>query len=489
LTNPQIGEKIYDPFCGTGGFLIESFRHIWNTMARTEVNEKILREQTIYGNEITNTARITKMNMILAGDGHSNIHMQDSLANPVDGTEEYDEVQSDGKTVRKHRGHDIVITNMPYSQKTRYGSLYDLPSNNGDSICVQHCMKAVNSIAENGRMALVVPEGFLFRKDLSKTRELLLKNCELQSVISLPQGVFLPYTGVKTNIIYAIKVNQKLSSSQKRKNFWYFDVKSDGYSLDNHRRKLDSGSDLDKYQEYRKLDDDQRKEMLNVGFEIVPINKVKENSYILVGSRYKEQKINSRFKVKAFEQIATLTRGVTYSKTVQATKETETIVLPADNIDLSGNLILNKLIYLYNNINFPEEKKLKCGDIFICMSSGSKEHIGKVAYVSEDTNYFAGGFMGIIRVNPTLCISKWLYYYLRFSAEYRNEIKVLTQGANINNISSLINKLMIPVPPLKMQQQMVDEFDRYQQAIDEAKVTINNYTKITQDKINKIWDV
>ena len=276
LVNPQIGEKVYDPFCGTGGFLIESFRHIWNTMPRNTTTEKMLREETIYGNEITNTARITKMNMILAGDGHSNIHMLDSLANPVDGT--------------MGEGYDIVITNMPYSQKSKYGTLYDLPSNNGDSICVQHCMKAINSTAENGRIALVVPEGFLFRKDLSKTRELLLRNSILQSIISLPQGVFLPYTGVKTNIIYATKVNQKLTASQKRKDFWYFDVKSDGYTLDNHRRKLDSGSDLDKYQEYRKLDDDQRQDMLDVGFEIIPLNKVKKNSNILVGSRYREAK-------------------------------------------------------------------------------------------------------------------------------------------------------------------------------------------------------
>lgn len=83
LVNPQIGEKIYDPFCGTGGFLIESFRYIHNNMARTEANMKTLRESTVYGNEITNTARITKMNMILAGDGHSNIKMLDSLANPI----------------------------------------------------------------------------------------------------------------------------------------------------------------------------------------------------------------------------------------------------------------------------------------------------------------------------------------------------------------------------------------------------------------------
>ena len=74
LVNPKIGEKIYDPFCGTGGFLIESFRYIErNIDSRNPELRRILREDTIYGNEITNTARITKMNMILAGDGHSNI--------------------------------------------------------------------------------------------------------------------------------------------------------------------------------------------------------------------------------------------------------------------------------------------------------------------------------------------------------------------------------------------------------------------------------
>jgi type I restriction enzyme M protein len=193
LINPQIGEKIYDPFCGTGGLLIESFRHIYNTMPRNERTLKQLRENTIFGNEITNTARITKMNMILAGDGHSNIQMKNSLANPV------------------NEKYDIVVTNMPYSQTTEYGSLYDIPTKNGDSICVQHCIKAIDKTAENGRLAIVVPEGFLFRKDLAKTRKYLLEKCELQSIISLPTGVFLPYTGVKTNVIYLKKVNKKVN--------------------------------------------------------------------------------------------------------------------------------------------------------------------------------------------------------------------------------------------------------------------------------------
>lgn len=471
LVNPQIGEKIYDPFCGTGGFLIESFRYIYNNMARTDANLALLRENTVYGNEITNTARITKMNMILAGDGHSNIEMKDSLANPVDGTETY--MDESGKI--HHRGFDIVLANMPYSQKTKYGSLYDLPSTNGDSICVQHCMKAINSAAPNGRMALVVPEGFLFRKDLTKTREYLLDHCQLQSIISLPQGVFLPYTGVKTDIIYATKVNQKVKSSEKKKTFWYFDVKSDGYTLDNHRRKLDSPSDLSKYEEYRKLDEDQATDMLKVGFEIIPLDKVRQNSSILVGSRYRVSVKRSNYETVCFSDIATLVRGVNYKKQQQTTFRTANIILPADNITLEGDLKVQKEIYVDDTVTLSDDKRLQKNDIFICMSSGSKEHIGKVAFIDQDTKYYAGGFMGIIRVNMQRCLPKFLYYYLNYSMKFREEIKLLTQGANINNISSTINSIEIPLPPIDVQERIITELDGYQQVVNGARSVLSNY--------------
>ena len=471
LVNPQIGEKIYDPFCGTGGFLIESFRYIYNNMARTDANLALLRENTVYGNEITNTARITKMNMILAGDGHSNIEMKDSLANPVDGTETY--MDESGKI--HHRGFDIVLANMPYSQKTKYGNLYDLPSKNGDSICVQHCMKAINSAAPNGRMALVVPEGFLFRKDLTKTREYLLDHCQLQSIISLPQGVFLPYTGVKTDIIYATKVNQKVKSSEKKKTFWYFDVKSDGYTLDNHRRKLDFPSDLSKYEEYRKLDEDQATDMLKVGFEIIPLDKVRQNSNILVGSRYRVSVKRSNYETVCFSDIATLVRGVNYKKQQQTTFRTANIILPADNITLEGDLKVQKEIYVDDTVTLSDDKRLQKNDIFICMSSGSKEHIGKVAFIDQDTKYYAGGFMGIIRVNMQRCLPKFLYYYLNYSMKFREEIKLLTQGANINNISSTINSIEIPLPPIDVQERIITELDGYQQVVNGARLVLSNY--------------
>jgi type I restriction enzyme M protein len=486
IANPQIGEKVYDPFCGTGGFLIESFRHIWNTMAHTEENEKRLREQTIYGNEITNTARITKMNMILAGDGHSNIHMKDSLADPIDGTEEYKEKQPNGKTETKHRGYDVVITNMPYSQKTKHGDLYALPSNNGDSICVQHCMKAINSTSENGRMALVVPEGFLFRKDLSKTRELLLKNCNLQSVISLPQGVFLPYTGVKTNIIYATKVNQKLTSAQKRKDFWYFEVKSDGYTLDNHRRKLDKGSDLDKYQEYRKLDKDQRQEMLDVGFEAIPLNKVKENAYVLVGSRYRAtQSEVYKYESKKLSEVSEFIRGISFPKSAQK------IGLHSGYLGIVTTKAAQATGIVDNDVVFVEmsyakkEKFLQEGDILISLAN-SLSLIGRTTYVDKQHEGLSfGAFMGLIRPNRKKVLPRMLYYLLNSDVAKQYFITSAKTTTNISNLTfEDLNEFVLSLPPIEVQQQIVDELDGYQRIIDGARTVVGNYKPYIPKNIN-----
>ena len=480
LVNPKIGEKIYDPFCGTGGFLIESFRYIERSLGSGNPKlKRILREETIYGNEITNTARITKMNMILAGDGHSNIHMMDSLANPtyIDKIK-YDE---NGKIIRDADGnieysseysgvYDIVLANMPYSQKTKHGNLYDLPSTNGDSICVQHCMKAINSTAENGRMALVVPEGFLFRKDLAKTREYLLDHCQLQSIISLPQGVFLPYTGVKTDIIYATNVNKKIKVTERKKNFWYFDVKSDGYTLDNHRRKLDTPSDLAKYEEYRKLDEEQTADMLNVGFEVIPLEKVRENSYILVGSRYREQKeITSNYEIVSIGSVASLVSGYAFPMALQGKDGTIPFYKVGD-MNTKGNEVEMHLSNNYVSNELAASKKwgtAPAGTV-IFPKIGAAIATNKKRILTE-SSLFDNNVMGIIcgdRILP-----KFMLYLL-------NSIDI-SQWASLSNPPSIsmdaVLKQQIPLPPLDIQRQIVRELDGYQQVIAGAKMALSNY--------------
>ena len=115
MVDPKLGDKIYDPFCGTGGFLIEAYRYMSLRINPTpEMSEK-LRKETVYGSEIGLTARVARMNMVLYGDGHSNIQHLDSFKNPVD--EKY----------------TIILTNPPYSQETRYGNLYPVSTKNGDA--------------------------------------------------------------------------------------------------------------------------------------------------------------------------------------------------------------------------------------------------------------------------------------------------------------------------------------------------------------------
>ena len=463
LVNPQIGEKIYDPFCGTGGFLIETFRHIYNNMPRNAKTEKMLKEETIYGNEITNTARITKMNMILAGDGHSNIHMKDSLANPVDGE------------------YDIVLANMPYSQKTKYGSLYDLPSTNGDSICVQHCMKAISGLSDNGRMALVVPEGFLFRKDLARIREYLLQNTQLQSIISLPQGVFLPYTAVKTNIIYATKVNQKIPSTEKRKDFWYFDVKSDGYSLDNHRRKLNTPSDLIKYEEYRKLDDEQSSEMMQVGFEVISLDKVRENSLVLVGSRYRAAKepLNSKWEMVKIGDVCETTSGGTPLTT------NEKFYFPAEIPWINSGEVRNGTITSANKyisqlgLQKSSAKMVPANSVLVAMYGATAGQVGLLKFEAS-TNQAVCAILPNDIFNP-----KFLYYVL--SSKTQDMVDLSVGGAQPNISQTIIKELEVPLPPLEVQEQIVNEIERYQHIVDGARNVVENYKPTFQ--IKSEWEV
>lgn len=254
LINPRFGETVYDPFCGTGGILISAFNYIKKTMPNNDASLKFLRENSVFGREISTTAKIAKMNMILIGDGHNNIKRLDTLSEPVD------------------EKFDIVITNMPFSQETEHGNLYDIFSKDANSICIQHCIKAINKTSENGRIGIIVPEKVLFDKSYENLRKKIYETCKINNIISLPSGSFEPYTNVQTSIIYLTKVNLKTKNETVTFTF----IKNDGYSLDKVRKKLHEVNDLDNFfSEPDKL------------FKLeIPVENIKNNKYILQGKKY-----------------------------------------------------------------------------------------------------------------------------------------------------------------------------------------------------------
>src|SRR5690606_35321050 len=125
----------------------------------------------------------------------------------------------------------------------------------------------------------------------------------------------------------------------------------------------------------------------------------------------KKVKIESKWESKRFDEVAEIIRGVTYSKGDQTAVETNKIILTADNITLNGSFEIKKKVFLEESFQIPKEKKLVANDVFICFSSGSKEHLGKVAFIDADTNYYAGGFMGIIRAKSNI-VPKYIFQLL-----------------------------------------------------------------------------
>jgi len=234
MVNPKYGEKIYDPFCGTGGFLIEAFKYISLRVKKDSSIDRILKEETVYGTELTATARVAKMNMILFGDGSSNVNRGDSFAKPI-----------------KER-YDIVLTNPPYSQKTRYGNLYNIPTANGDAIAIEHCLE---SLKPYGRAAILVKEDFLTADgDIGRVREMVLKSANNFSVVSLPRRLFEPYTPTKTSIVYFEKAG-------KRKTTHFYVVNNVGYTF-GARKKITTKNDLPKM-----LDAYQNQDFTNTTFD------------------------------------------------------------------------------------------------------------------------------------------------------------------------------------------------------------------------------
>lgn len=196
----------------------------------------------------------------------------------------------------------------------------------------------------------------------------------------------------------------------------------------------------------------------------------------------KKLEIQSKYTLTSLSNVALLVRGVNYGKGDQVQNQTNNIVLTADNITLSGKLEIVKKVYIRENINFPIEKQLKQNDCFICLSSGSKEHVGKICFIEQDTNYYAGGFMGILRsknvVNP-----KFLYNLLN-SKEMRYEIRNSSTGSNIQNLANSILNIKIPLPPIDIQKQIVSECEKVDKEYNTSRMSIEDYKK----RISKIFE-
>lgn len=183
LLNPEFGKTVFDPFCGTGGFLVEVFRYLSQQVSLTQTSSAVLHRESIYGRELTTTARIAKMNMILFGDGHSGV------------------VQGDSLTPTSEDRYDAVISNIPFSLQIDGNTLraVDAEANDADEACLIKCF---NSVKPGGAMAVVVPDGLVASDTHRYLWSRLFRGSRVRVIARLPRGSFAPYTDAATNILY-----------------------------------------------------------------------------------------------------------------------------------------------------------------------------------------------------------------------------------------------------------------------------------------------
>ena len=202
VVNPTIGQTIYDPAVGSCGFLIEAYNHIRYTDVQNNKQRdlstdqlKFLNEDTFFGNEKTPLSYVMGvMNMILHGVESPNISKSNTLTKDIRGLEEKDRF-------------DCILANPPFGgkEKEQIQQNFPIKSNATELLFLQHMM---NHLKLGGKCGVVIPEGVLFQTNnaFQSVKKDLLERFNVHTILSLPSGVFLPYSAVKTNVVFFDRV-------------------------------------------------------------------------------------------------------------------------------------------------------------------------------------------------------------------------------------------------------------------------------------------
>lgn len=320
LVQPQLGRKIADPACGTGGFLLGAYQYIVTQLAikagtknlepdedgfvrtsvaaaLTEKAQAILQE-SLYGYDIDATmVRLGLMNLMMHGIDEPHIDYQDTLS----------------KSYNEEAEYDIVLANPPFTGSIDKGDINEslqLSTTKTELLFVENIYRLLK---KGGTACVIVPQGVLFGSGgaFRTLRQLLVERCDLKAVITLPSGVFKPYAGVSTAILLFTKVWGAKDKVAKpaTEHVWFYEMAADGYSLDDKRTKQAGYGDLqDIIARYHTRDATTDTSRTAKCF-MVPRADIEAENYDLSLSRYKED---------VFEEVQYDAPGVILDRLIQA---------------------------------------------------------------------------------------------------------------------------------------------------------------------------
>ena len=457
IVNPQKNETILDPACGTAGFLISSYKHILkeNTkkvpgdLLTPEERKKLLTNFTGY--DISpDMVRLSLVNMYLHG------FVQPQII-------EYDTLTSED---RWNEYADVILANPPFM--TPKGGIkphkrFSVQSNRSEVLFVDYIAE---HLTPTGRAAVIVPEGIIFQsaKAYKTLRKMLVENY-LYAVVSLPAGVFNPYSGVKTSILL---MDRQLA--KKTDSILFVKIENDGFDLGAQRREIDKNDLPDAVnviKDYVAAVRNGKPEAFIAdekpcGALLVKKEKLAENGeYNLTADRYRtvETRKDQKWPMVELREVADYINGFAFKPSDW--NDSGIPIIRIQNLTESSKSI-NKT----KRMDIPEKYIVEDGDLLISWSATIGFYIwnGGKAYLNQH----------IFKVLPREIISKKYFYYL--GNKITEKIKKLVHGNTMTHITKeTFNSIQIPLPPLEVQREIVAEIEGYQKLIDGCRQVIDSW--------------
>ncbi len=482
VVNPQKTDRILDPACGTAGFLISSYKHIWRenssnykaeeytpTFAESESvdiasveiqkNGKFRGDQlnpddrkrlarNIVGYDISpDMVRLSLVNLYLHGFSTPQIHEYDTLT--------YEERWGDN--------FDIILANPPFMTPKggiRPHKLFQVSANRAEVLFVDYIAE---HLTIHGKAGIIVPEGIIFQSAnaYKGLRKMLVEEHYLYAVVSLPAGVFQPYSGVKTSILFLDK-----QLAKRNDEILFVKVENDGFDLGAQRRRIDKN---DLPQAFEIVRDWQKGEKRESKLALwVKKEKIAENGdYNLTGDRYREAVDYSKVKWPM----------VSLGEVCEVLDSIRKPVKKADRKTGKYPYYGATGIVDYVDKYLFEEKLVLVGEDGAKWDSGAK-----TAFIANG-KYWVNNHAHVLRPIRSKILDELLVEFLNFI-----DLNPYITGITVPKLNQKrLKEILFPLPPLNTQKQIVAEIEKEQKMVEECKKLIAIHEQKIKDKIAEIW--
>lgn len=457
ILNPSSSDRVLDPACGTAGFLVSAYKYILSSEKNIDSEKLLSLANNLEGYDIEpKMVRTSLLNLFLQGFQTPRITEFDLLSDDTFWNEYFDIIAANPPFFNPKGG---ITAHSGFSLKSKRAEI--------------HFLDFIQShLRPDGRAGVVVPEGILFKKDKAyvEIRKKLLDH-SLVGIVSLPSGVFKPYSGVKTSILF---LDKKIAKNNDL--VFYAKVKNDGYSFSENRSPINE-NDLPNI-----LKDIKQNNLQSENLSWFLKSKYYEDPNAIFSDLNKEKTDNDskEFEYRAIGEIASISAGNSAPQDPNLFEDGKfPFIRTSDVAKINFGYIHDAKDYL-NERGITKLKLFPKGSILMPKSGQSTLKNYRVM-LSKDS--YVVSHLSVIKGDNNLVLDKYLLYILRKIDAKDYVYDPAYPSLNKDTIASID----IPLPTLEIQQEIVNELEELQKVINDGERMIQTQQQRIVDKINKVW--